>query len=107
MKLQTLAKFVPAVVPLVLAAPVGRDIENPSHTNLRGSESLVGYSSSNKVTSSSPPEIKYTLLPGQKEDPKVGSYLDFQTADNPQPIRGSTGSDDPGPSTFASIPRKP
>lgn len=107
MKLQTLVKLIPAVVPLVLAAPVGRDAENPSHTNLRGSESLVGYSSSNKVTNGPPPKIKYTLLPGQKEDPKIGSYLDFQTADNPQPIRGSTGSDDPGPSTFASISLKP
>lgn len=104
MKLRTLLKFIPVVVPLVLAAPVDRHTENTNHTNLRGSESLVGYSSSNKVTNDSPPEIKYTLLPGQKEDPKVGSYLDFQTADNPQPIRGSTGSDDPGPSTFASIP---
>lgn len=99
MKLQTLASLLPAVLPFVHAAPARRDTTNPG---LRGSESLIGYSSSNKGGSDSPPDIKYTLLPGQKEDKDIGSYLDFQTADNPQPIRGSTGSDDPGPSTFTS-----
>ena len=97
MKLQSLVTLIPAVLPLVHAAPARRDTANPG---LRGSESLLGYSSSNKGGGDSPPDIKYTLLAGQKEDPKIGSYLDFQKADNPQPIRGSMGSDDPGPSTL-------
>jgi hypothetical protein len=98
MKLQILSFLLPAVLPFVHAAPARRDTTNPG---LRGSESLIGYSSSSKGGGDSPPEIKYTLLPGQKEDPDIGSYLNFEKADNPQPIRGSTGSDDPGPSTFA------
>jgi len=97
MKLQSLVTLLPAVLPLVHAAPARRDTANPG---LRGSESLLGYSSSNKGGGDSPPDIKYTLLAGQKEDPKIGSYLDFRKADNPQPIRGSMGSDDPGPSTL-------
>lgn len=101
MKLEVFS-LIPAILPLVCAAPARRDADNAP---LRGSGSLVGYSSSNKGGGDSPPDIKYTLLPGQKEDPKIGSYLDFQKADNPQPIRGSTGSDDPGPSTFASTPQ--
>ncbi|CAG7919374.1 unnamed protein product [Penicillium olsonii] len=97
MKLQILTTLIPALVTLIHAAPARRDTENPG---LRGSESLLGYSSSNKGGGISPPDIKYTLLPGQKEDPKIGSYLDFEKADNPQPIRGSTGSDDPGPRNY-------
>jgi hypothetical protein len=100
MKLQVLVTLLPAVLPLVHGAPARRDTPNPG---LRGSDSLVGYSPSNTGGSDSPPDIKYKLLPGQKEDPKIGSYLDFEKADNPQPIRGSTGSDDPGPSTSAVI----
>lgn len=98
MKLGVFTTLIPAILPVVCAAPARRDADNPP---LRGSGSLVGYSSSNKGGGDSPPDIRYTLLPGQKEDPKIGSYLDFQKADNPQPIRGSTGADDPGPSTFA------
>jgi hypothetical protein len=102
MKLQISATLLLAALPWVHGAPARRDTTNPG---LRGSESLIGYSSSNKGGSDSPPDIKYTLLPGQKEDPNIGSYLDFQKADNPQPIRGSTGSDDPGPSKFSSTSR--
>ncbi|KAJ5336071.1 hypothetical protein MYU51_009515 [Penicillium brevicompactum] len=97
MKLGVFTTLIPAILPVVCAAPARRDADNPP---LRGSGSLVGYSSSNKGGGDSPPDIKYTLLPGQKEDPKIGSYLDFQKADNPQPIRGSTGADDPGPRNY-------
>lgn len=96
MKFQLLVTLLPVVLPLVHGAPARRDILNPG---LRGSDSLVGYLPDNKGGSDSPPDIEYTLVPGQKEDPKIGSYLDFEKADNPQPIRGSTGADDPGPST--------
>ncbi|KAK4864588.1 hypothetical protein LT330_009583 [Penicillium expansum] len=97
MKLQLLLTLLPAVLPLVHGAPARRDTPNPG---LRGSESLVGYSPDNKGGSDSQSDIKYTLLPGQKEDPKIGSYLDFEKDDNPQPIRGPTGSDDPGPRNY-------
>lgn len=98
MKFQLLVTLLPVVLPLVHGAPARRDTSNPG---LRGSDSLVGYSPDNKGGSDSPPDIGYTLDPGQKEDPKIGSYLDFEKADNPQPIRGPTGADDPGPSTSA------
>ncbi|EKV19804.1 Oxalate decarboxylase, putative [Penicillium digitatum PHI26] len=97
MKFQLLVALLPVVLPLVHGAPARRDSPNPG---LRGSDSLVGYSPDYKSDSDLRPDIEYTLVPGQKEDPKIGSYLDFEKADNPQPIRGPTGSDDPGPRNY-------
>lgn len=100
MKLEIFYKVLqvlPALIPIVNAAPARRDDSSGSNPGLRGSEALLGYSATEKVASGSKPDIKYTLLPGQKEDAKIGSYLDFENVENPQPIRGSSGSDDPGP----------
>ncbi|KAF4769299.1 hypothetical protein HAV15_008825 [Penicillium sp. str.  len=97
MKFQLLVTLLPVVLPLVHGAPARRDTSNPG---LRGSNSLVGYSPDNKGGSDSRPDIKYTLVPGQKDDPKIGAHLDFEKADNPQPIRGPTGADDPGPRNY-------
>lgn len=88
--------LLPAFIAFTEAAPARRSSNPP----LRGSEALVGYSATEKVASGSQPDIQYSLLPGQKVDPDIGAYLDFEKADNPQPIRGSTGSDDPGPREF-------
>lgn len=85
-----------ALLPLVNAAPARRASNPP----LRGTGALVGYSPSEKVASGTQPDIKYSLLPGQKIDPDIGAYLEFERVDNPQPIRGSTGGNDPGPRTF-------
>lgn len=79
---------------LAEAAPAPRASSNPP---LRGTEALVGYSPSEKAVSHTQPDIKYSLLPEQKNSPDIGDYLNFQGVQNPQPIRGSTGSDDPGP----------
>lgn len=91
------AQVLLALLPIINAAPARRDDRSGSNFGLRGSEALLGYSPTDKVASGSKPDIKYTLLPGQKEDAKIGSYLNFENVDNPQPIRGSSGSDDPGP----------
>jgi hypothetical protein len=40
----------------------------------------------------------YDLVNGQEADANLGLYLDFNSAKNPQPIRGGLGSQDPGPS---------
>ena len=42
--------------------------------------------------------LESVLVPGQELKPSVGVYLDFQDATDPQPIRGSNGATDPGPS---------
>ena len=100
MKLQSFSSaicFLPALLPFADAAPAKRDTDHP----LRGSTALVGYSASEKVASGTKPDIKYSLLPEQKANPDIGAYLDFENVKNPQPIRGSTGSDDPGPRKFA------
>lgn len=100
MRLQIFCRVVqvlPALLSIVDAAPTGRDDSSGSNPDLRGSETLLGYSTTEKVASGSKPDIKYSLLLGQKEDKDIGSYLDFENVENPQPIRGSTGSDDPGP----------
>lgn len=97
MKFQSVLPFFPALLPLIGAAPAPRASNNPP---LKGSEALIGYSPTEKLPSGPKPDIKYSLLPGQKEDPKLGTYLDFENVENPQPIRGNTGGDDPGPSKW-------
>lgn len=99
MKFEALSRalcLLPSLVSLADAVPTRRS----SNPGLRGSEALAGYSPTEKIATGSKPDIKYSLLPGQKEDSKIGSYLDFEKVENPQPIRGSTGGDDPGPRTF-------
>lgn len=92
MKFQTFIQSLINLLPLSSAAPARREYNPP----LRGSESLVGYSPSGKVATGSKPDLQYSLLPGQKTDPDIGGYLDFEKVENPQPIRGATGGDDPG-----------
>lgn len=102
MKLEALSQalcLLAVFLPLASGAPARRDSNPP----LRATESLVGYSPSENVATGSKPDIKYSLLPGQKENADVGAYLDFENVANPQPIRGSVGGDDPGPRKFASI----
>jgi hypothetical protein len=99
MKFEVLSRalcLLPSLVSLSDAVPTRRS----SNPGLRGSVDLAGYSSTEKIATGSKPDIKYTLLPGQKEDSKIGSYLDFENVENPQPIRGSNGGDDPGPRAF-------
>ncbi|KAJ5081245.1 hypothetical protein N7456_013483 [Penicillium angulare] len=86
--------------PILLAGTIAAPTKRDSNPPLRGSEALVGYSTTEKIASGTQPDIKYSLLPGQTENPDIGSYLDFEKVDNPQPIRGSTGSDDPGPRNY-------
>ncbi|PKX99282.1 putative oxalate decarboxylase [Aspergillus novofumigatus IBT 16806] len=80
----------------VLPCANGAPTAQPSNPPLRGSEDLLGYSSSNTITEQST-EVKYTLVTGQKDDANNGVYLDFEGVDNPQPIRGDLGGSDPGP----------
>lgn len=85
----------------VHAAPAGNLARDTGgNPPLRGSEDLLGYSSSNKLSEHSTEEVKYTLVSGQKEDEDIGSYLDFENADNPQPIRGKLGGTDAGPRNY-------
>lgn len=106
MKLQALPHIfalLPIFLPLVNGAPARRD----SNPGLRGSEDLIGYSPSEVVPHKAQPSIQYKLVPGQKEDADIGAYLDFVNADNPQPIRGSGGGDDPGPRrSFGTLTRQ-
>ncbi|KAL4959785.1 putative oxalate decarboxylase [Aspergillus stella-maris] len=95
----TIALSVLALLPLAHGAPTLPKREQPDPP-LRGSEDLLGYSPNNKLA---PPtgEIPYTLVPGQTDDKDLGTYLDFSNVENPQPIRGSLGGDDPGPRNAA------
>ncbi|KAM3066216.1 hypothetical protein ACMFMG_012120 [Clarireedia jacksonii] len=42
----------------------------------------------------------YPLVNGQEADADLGPYLDFNSVENPQPIRGTLGQTDPGPQTY-------
>ena len=50
------------------------------------------------------PKSSYELVAGQDADGDTGLYLDFTSTPNPQPIRGSRGGQDAGPSMFP-LPR--
>ena len=76
---------------LALAAPTGT-------ASAAAPSSLLGYNPANKVNTDN---IAYSLVPGQSDAATIGAYLDFNTAQNPQPIRGSKGGTDPGPRTEA------
>lgn len=100
MKLQvssSVASLILFLLPLSDAFPARRAEESSTNPGLKGSKTLIGYSPSEKVGSTTTPDIKYSLLPGQTNDPDIGTWLDFSNVENPQPIRGDTGGDDPGP----------
>ncbi|OJJ97618.1 hypothetical protein ASPACDRAFT_62606 [Aspergillus aculeatus ATCC 16872] len=67
-----------------------------SNPPLRGSEDLLGYSSSNTLSDQTTEAITYTPVDGQNDDADLGVYLDFEDSDSPQPIRGNKGATDPG-----------
>lgn len=68
--------------------------------SLYGPESLLG-----EVAQPSPVSgddsiavSNYPLVNGQEADQDLGLYLDFNSVEKPQPIRGEAGQTDPGPS---------
>lgn len=69
--------------------------------NLRPDPELVGYDSSNRISTSPSTEIpsdEFEVAPGQSEDKDLGVFIDLSKVKNPQPLRGSTsGPTDPGP----------
>lgn len=65
---------------------------------LFGTESLLGPDGAAVNSAENP--IDYQLAPGQDAAGDLGFYLDFTKVDNPQPIRGSKGSTDPGPRKY-------
>jgi hypothetical protein len=57
-------------------------------SGLRGSPALLGYDPNNVLTTENTHDIKYDLAPGQNDDANLGTYLDFESISNPQPLRG-------------------
>jgi hypothetical protein len=43
----------------------------------------------------------YPLVSGQEADADLGLFLDFNSVENPQPIRGTLGQTDPGPRKYS------
>ncbi|KAK3324894.1 RmlC-like cupin domain-containing protein [Apodospora peruviana] len=70
---------------------------------LRGNSSLLGDNAPrpNPATADSAIVPSPQLVDGQEADGKLGLYLNFSSANPPQPIRGDRGNTDPGPRTFA------
>lgn len=68
--------------------------------SLYGSESLIGEVAQPSPVSGGDSAIvsDYALVNGQEADSKLGLYLDFNSVDRPQPIRGDGGQTDPGSS---------
>ena len=85
----------------VVTAPViPRDSPGPpgASGSLTGTESLLGQDGNPVDTADSAIVSDYQLVPGQTEKSDYGLYLDFTDTPNPQPIRGTYGGTDPGPS---------
>jgi hypothetical protein len=70
--------------------------------SLYGDESLLGEVAPPSPTSGADSAIvsPVELVNGQEADSDLGLYLDFNSVDKPQAIRGSGGQTDPGPSKF-------
>lgn len=68
--------------------------------SLYGDESLLtGYASRPAVSGGDSAVVDNPeLVNGQEASEKLGLYLDFNSVEKPQPIRGSKGATDPGPS---------
>ena len=68
--------------------------------SLYGDESLLGEIAQPSPVSGGDSAIvsNYPLVNGQQADLDLGLYLDFNSVENPQPIRGTGGSTQPGPS---------
>jgi hypothetical protein len=75
-----------------LAAPTGT-------SSATAPTSLLGYNPANTVKNENTDDIEYQLAAGQTAAANIGAYLDFNTVQNPQPIRGTKGGTDPGPRT--------
>lgn len=82
------------------AVTEGQVLPGGASGSLRGSEALVGFAPSNRISTESTviPTDEFELGPGQSDDPDLGLYIDLTNVQNPQPIRGgTTGPTDPGP----------
>lgn len=71
-----------------------------SSGSLYGDESLLSGNAQRPSTSGGDSAVvdDVELVNGQEASEKLGLYLDFNSVDVPQPIRGSKGATDPGPS---------
>jgi len=89
-----------AVLLLAIASLEQYAIAAPTGTSSAAAPtSFLGYNPANGVKNEDTDAISYSLVPGQTDAATVGAYLDFNNAENPQPIRGSKGGTDPGPHT--------
>lgn len=98
-----------AILPLANGAPAAVSSASASSSPnppLRGSEDLLGYSPSNVLTTENTDDVPYQPVEGQNLDAIDGFYLDFESVENPQPIRGSKGGTDPGPRKVSDQPRR-
>ncbi|RDW61035.1 putative oxalate decarboxylase oxdD [Coleophoma cylindrospora] len=109
--------FLASILPTVLALPApqlnyeensgpvgGVDPETlPTVTtpsgSLYGNEQLLGEAARPSPVSGGDSAVvsEYPLVNGQLADSKLGLYLDFNSVEDPQPIRGTLGQTDPGP----------
>ncbi len=76
------------------AAPVA----TATSGSLYGSSDLLGEVASPVQSGDSAIVSNYELVNGQESPANLGLYLDFNSVQNPQPIRGTGGQTDPGPS---------
>lgn len=72
-----------------------------THGSLYGSTALLGGNAKLPNVNSESAEVhNVQLVPGQAADANLGVFLDMNSVDRPQPLRGDLGSTDPGPRTF-------
>jgi hypothetical protein len=85
---------------VTIPSPIATDTSG----SLYGASNLLGEVAPASPVSGSDFAIvsDYPLVNGQEADSKLGLYLDFNSVQNPQPIRGNGGQTDPGPSIYAS-----
>ena len=72
------------------------DLPPGSSGSLRGSDSLRGYDGNPMNPADNTVITNPQYVTGQKEDGKLGLYLDFNNVEQPEAVRGSKGGTDPG-----------
>lgn len=68
--------------------------------SLYGTSALLGGNAAEPATTDSAVVENPQFVPGQSADKQLGLYLDFNSVDQPQPVRGGYGAPEPGPRTY-------
>ena len=87
-----------AAIPGEPVPPVGASGNIYPTNSVLGPQDFLAMASSTAGSAATLAPDSYSLMANQQASASQGLILDFSNAENPQPIRGSNGATNPGPS---------